>query len=86
MSADDPDDPDTVTELPPCSACRGTGRVISRLGGTDHEVECPWCDGGGRRLRDHDAQDRPHPDAGGAGSPGGDDDGDGGDDGPDLAA
>ena len=78
MSADEPDQ--TATELPPCSACRGTGRVISRLGGTDHEVECPWCDGGGRRLPDHNAQDRPHPDGDGGG------DGGGADGGPDLAA
>ena len=73
----DTDTDATATETPPCSACRGTGRVISRLGGSDHQVECPWCDGGGVRLRDHDAQGRPHPDGGG-------DDGDGG--GPDLAA
>jgi DnaJ-class molecular chaperone len=71
MSADDPD----ATEVPPCSACRGTGRVISRLGGTDHEIQCPWCEGGGKRLRDHDAQAAKKPD------------GDGGNgDGPDLAA
>jgi len=60
----------------PCSACRGTGRVISNLGGTPHEVPCPWCDGGGRRLPEHDAQA-----AGGADKP----DGDGGG-GPDMAA
>src|SRR4051794_35623885 len=59
----------------PCSACRGTGRVTSNLGGTPHEVACPWCEGGGRRLPEHDAQA-----AGGADKP----DGDG--DGPDLAA
>jgi hypothetical protein len=40
----------------PCSACRGTGTVISNLGGTPQEVPCPWCDGGGVRLREHDAQ------------------------------
>jgi len=36
-----------------------------------HQVECPWCDGGGRRIPEHNAQDRPHPDGG---------------DGPDLVA
>jgi hypothetical protein len=40
----------------PCSACRGTGEVISNLGGTPQRVPCPWCDGGGIRLTGHDAQ------------------------------
>jgi hypothetical protein len=30
--------------------------VISRLGGSASEVTCPWCEGGGRRLPEHDAQ------------------------------
>jgi hypothetical protein len=38
--------------------CRGTGRVISNLGGTPSEVTCPWCEGGGIRLPGHDAQAR----------------------------
>lgn len=42
----------------PCSACRGSGHVISHLGGQRSVVECPWCDGGGVRLADHDAQAR----------------------------
>ena len=51
MAADD-----TPTSVP-CSACRGTGRVISNLGGTPSEVVCPWCEGRGLRLpSDHDAQ------------------------------
>jgi DnaJ-class molecular chaperone len=51
MAADDT--PQNV----PCSACRGTGKVISRLGGTPQEIVCPWCEGGGRRLGpEHDAQ------------------------------
>ncbi|HWV85026.1 MAG TPA: hypothetical protein VNZ62_06225 [Capillimicrobium sp.] len=46
----------TPTDVP-CSACRGTGIVISNLGGTRTEVRCPWCEGGGKRLGpDHDAQ------------------------------
>jgi hypothetical protein len=49
-------DETTPTDVP-CSACRGTGRVISNLGGVRSEVPCPWCEGGGRRLgTDHDAQ------------------------------
>jgi DnaJ-class molecular chaperone len=39
-----------------CPACRETGRVISNLGGTPHEVPCPWCEGTGRRIPGHDAQ------------------------------
>jgi hypothetical protein len=39
-----------------CMPCRGTGRVISRLGGEPREVTCPWCRGGGVRLRGIDAQ------------------------------
>jgi DnaJ-class molecular chaperone len=39
-----------------CTACRGTGRVISNLGGERHEVECPWCEGTGRFIPGHDAQ------------------------------
>ena len=36
--------------------CRGTGRVVSNLGGTPATVECPWCEGTGRFLPGHDAQ------------------------------
>lgn len=36
--------------------CRGTGRVISNLGGKPQEVSCPWCKGGGVKLADADAQ------------------------------
>jgi hypothetical protein len=39
-------------------ACRGTGRVISNLGGTPSTVTCPWCEGGGVRLPGVDAQAR----------------------------
>jgi DnaJ-class molecular chaperone len=46
------------TEAQPCGACRGSGVVISNLGGEQHELPCPWCDGGGVTLRDHDAQAR----------------------------
>jgi DnaJ-class molecular chaperone len=67
MSADDDDSstaPDSEASSPgagtvdpvPCSACRGTGEVISNLGGTPQRVPCPWCDGGGIRLTGHDAQ------------------------------
>jgi DnaJ-class molecular chaperone len=39
-----------------CTPCRGTGTVISGLGGTPTPVTCPWCDGSGQFQRDHDAQ------------------------------
>jgi hypothetical protein len=36
--------------------CRGTGQVVSNLGGKRQEVTCPWCRGGGVRLAGVDAQ------------------------------
>jgi len=36
--------------------CRGTGQVISNLGGTPSTVTCPWCAGGGVRLAEVDTQ------------------------------
>jgi DnaJ-class molecular chaperone len=39
-----------------CMPCRGSGKVISNLGGTPSTVTCPWCDGGGVRLSAIDAQ------------------------------
>jgi len=39
-----------------CAPCRGTGQVISNLGGTLRQVTCPWCEGGGVQLPGHDAQ------------------------------
>lgn len=46
----------TNADAPACTACRGTGRVISNLGGTRAPVACPWCDGTGDRIPEHDAQ------------------------------
>jgi DnaJ-class molecular chaperone len=39
-----------------CTPCRGTGRVISNLGGEAHEMACPWCEGSGKFIPEHDAQ------------------------------
>jgi DnaJ-class molecular chaperone len=51
------DDPATPPdETVPCTACRGTGQVISNLGGSLNQVPCPWCEGTGRRIPGHDAQ------------------------------
>ncbi len=40
----------------PCAPCRGTGQVISNLGGSPSQVTCPWCEGGGKQIPGHDAQ------------------------------
>jgi DnaJ-class molecular chaperone len=61
VTEDEPADgaaPDEPAAPVPCSACRGTGQVVSNLGGHPSIVECPWCDGGGVRIADHDAQAR----------------------------
>lgn len=42
-----------------CMPCRGTGRLISGLGGEPHEVTCPWCRGSGKRIPGIDAQEHP---------------------------
>jgi DnaJ-class molecular chaperone len=42
----------------PCPPCRGTGRVVSRLGGSASTVICPWCEGTGVLISGHDAQAR----------------------------
>jgi len=57
MAADEPT-AETLepAEPTPCSACRGTGRLISNLGGSPSQVACPWCEGTGRFIPDHDAQ------------------------------
>jgi hypothetical protein len=43
--------------------CRGSGKLISNLGGSPSEVTCPWCEGGGVRLAAIDAQARWRTDA-----------------------
>jgi DnaJ-class molecular chaperone len=52
MAADD----EQPAEPVPCSACRGTGKVISNLGGSPSTLQCPWCEGSGRFIAGHDAQ------------------------------
>jgi DnaJ-class molecular chaperone len=54
MSAE-PETPDVETPLP-CTVCRGTGTLISNLGGSPSSVTCAWCEGTGTFLPDHDAQ------------------------------
>jgi DnaJ-class molecular chaperone len=52
-----------------CMACRGTGEVISTLGGEERRVECPWCEGTGKRIPEHDAQARRREREGGGDEP-----------------
>jgi hypothetical protein len=40
----------------PCPPCRGTGKVISNLGGSPSMIDCPWCEGSGIFQPEHDAQ------------------------------
>ena len=51
--------PDSAPEHDPgrCHACRGTGRVLSNKGEHPHEIPCPWCEGTGRFVPEHDAQE-----------------------------
>jgi DnaJ-class molecular chaperone len=44
------------TETRSCPPCRGTGRIVSRLGGSAQTVTCPWCEGTGHVIPGHDAQ------------------------------
>jgi DnaJ-class molecular chaperone len=61
--------PDAPAEPQPCSPCRGTGKVLSNLGGSPAEVDCPWCEGTGTFIPDHDAQERHRAAAAPAGDP-----------------
>ena len=57
MASDSGDnDGDARHEPRECMACRGSGKVISNLGGSPSEVACPWCGGDGVRLVEIDAQ------------------------------
>ncbi len=37
--------------------CRGTGEVVSTLGGETRKLPCPWCQGTGVRTSGIDAQE-----------------------------
>jgi DnaJ-class molecular chaperone len=39
-----------------CTPCRGTGKLVSGLGGEPHDVVCPWCGGSGEFQSGRDAQ------------------------------
>jgi DnaJ-class molecular chaperone len=53
-----PDEPTHDQDAPRCAPCRGTGRIVSRLGGSSTTITCPWCEGTGHVLPGHDAQER----------------------------
>jgi DnaJ-class molecular chaperone len=57
-AGDSQDDADRSQGPRECMACRGSGQVISNLGGTSTTVACPWCAGAGVRLAEVDAQAR----------------------------
>jgi len=46
------DDRDNTT----CRPCKGSGTVISGLGGEQRSIPCPWCGGTGVRDPERDAQ------------------------------
>jgi DnaJ-class molecular chaperone len=48
---------DDTTPDTQCRPCRGTGRVISGLGGTPREIVCPWCEGTGEFRPESNAQE-----------------------------
>jgi len=56
MASDPEQQPAEPTEPVVCAPCRGTGEVISNLGGERAVVPCPWCDGSGVQIPAHDAQ------------------------------
>ena len=56
MASDAPQGGDAAAEPRECPPCRGTGQVISNLGGAPQPVRCPWCEGTGRFIPGHDAQ------------------------------
>jgi DnaJ-class molecular chaperone len=66
MAAETPESAEPA-EPRPCPPCRGTGRLRSKAGGTEHEVPCPWCEGGGVEIPGHDAQAARRGDADGSG-------------------
>ena len=56
MAAEGAPTEDPAAEPRECSPCRGTGRIVSNLGGSPQQVTCPWCEGTGRFIAGHDAQ------------------------------
>lgn len=62
--SDDGDRTEEAHQPRECMPCRGSGKVISNLGGEPSTVECPWCKGSGMRVAGTDAQGKWLDDAG----------------------
>jgi len=58
VATDETEDTPTEETSEPiaCNPCRGTGKVISGLGGSPSTLPCPWCEGTGTFIPGHDAQ------------------------------
>jgi len=56
---DAPQQKDDATEVDDlkCGPCSGKGSVQSNAGGEPHAVVCPWCEGTGKRIPEHDSQE-----------------------------
>ncbi len=66
---DSGDQADTSHGPQECMPCRGTGKVISGLGGKNSKIPCPWCEGDGVRKQEVDAQARWSSEEGAAAEP-----------------
>ena len=62
MSAINGEEHQGATSATACRPCRGTGRLISTLGGDSHQVVCPWCRGTGETIPGINSQDAPSED------------------------
>ena len=58
----DEDEREGTAKPGPCMPCSGSGKVVSNAGGEPSTVTCPWCEGGGVVIPDHDAQAAKRPD------------------------
>jgi DnaJ-class molecular chaperone len=51
-----PQPPATQVDEDRCRPCRGSGQIVSNLGGSASTIACPWCEGTGVFTPGHDAQ------------------------------
>lgn len=56
MAREQDQQPAEPVEPAACAPCRGTGQLLSNLGGEQSTVVCSWCEGSGVQLPAHDAQ------------------------------